>query len=71
MRPGVGTTRVLTVCNKGDMGFWHSPIYSMINNADREGVIRYPQGSSGEKYPLLQLEHFYKGFILGPVGRIT
>ena len=49
MRPGVGTTRVVTVYNKGDMGFWHSHIYSMINNADREGVIRYPHGSSGEK----------------------
>ena len=42
MRPGVGKIRVLTVCNKGDMGFWHSLIYSMIDNADCEDVIRYP-----------------------------
>ena len=27
MQPGVGKIRVLTVCDKGDMGFWHTLIY--------------------------------------------
>ena len=36
MRPGVGKRRVLTVCNKGDMGFWHS----LISGRTHEGDLR-------------------------------